>query len=426
MISRDKNKNALDFQPKAFTSTRTNIAIYGVVLLIMISVGRIQEMIPGLAVLKLGKVAFGLAFMLYFISPKRSDVEVFSSPQMKYAFFIFLLGLVSTPFSFWPGQSYNFMLFKFSTTFLFLFLILKIATTYADMKKITWGIIISLMVLGAKSLLSGGDRITSGGGTYDPNDLAFIMVLFLPLFYFCMKNERGILRWLLVVVLMVAIATIIATQSRSGFLGTVIVALGIAIKERMNLVKIMLGAGIMALLFSFFASTDYGERISTIFTPEQDYNTSASGGRIAIWKRGLQLMLENPVLGVGPFVFEVAEGTKHIDESTGTTGKWSAAHNSFIQIGAELGITGLILFVMMLVSSIRSLRRLQRDLPVDSELRWIVYALEVGLYGYIVCGFFISQAYSAALFLMVGLTVVVSNIVERERKDLVELDVGRL
>lgn len=404
----------------ALGERRTNIAIYGLIFVIMVSVGRIQEIIPGLASLKLGKVAFGLAFILYFMSPKQSNIPVLFTPQMKYVVTLFLLGLVSTPFSIWPGKSFNFMFFNFLTTLILLFLIVKIAATYADLKKIIRGIVVSVTLLGILALLSGGERV-SASSTYDPNDLALVLVIFLPLFYFMMKSEQGTSRFLLASASIVSLAAILATQSRGGFLGMMTVVLGIAIKERINVVKLVLGGGVLLVAFTFFAPAGYGERISTIFNPSQDYNRTASGGRIEIWKRGLQLMIENPVLGIGPFVFEVAEATKHMDETTGATGKWSSAHNSFVQVGAEFGIPGLVLFVMILVSSIRSLRRLHRELSETTELHWLVNALEVGFYGYVVCGFFLSQAYSSALFLLVGLSVVVASQAERVRESLLGL-----
>lgn len=420
----EMTRNEFDAQPAAITGTQANIAIYGVVFVIMVSVCRIHEVIPGLAVLKLGKVAFGLAVVLYLISPKRNDLQFISSQQIKYICYLFLLGLLSTLFSFWPGKSLNFMFFNFLSSLVLLFLLTKVTATYADLKKIFWGIAVSLTLLGLKTLSSDAERATSGGGSYDSNDMAFIMVVFLPTFYFHVKNELGIRRWLLVLMMIIAFAVIISTQSRGGFLGLVSILVAIAMKEKVGLFRFAVFCGILALAFSFFAPVGYSERITSIFKPHEDYNMTDGGGRIEIWKRGFQLMLENPVLGVGPFVFEVAESTKHIDESTGTTGKWSVAHNSFVQIGTELGFPGLLLFIMILVTSIRSLRRLQRDLPKDAELYWIINALEVGFYGYIVCGFFLSQAYSAALFLLVGLTVVVSNMVDLKRKSVLELELS--
>lgn len=399
---------------------RTNIAIYGLIFVVMVSLGRIQEIIPGLAVLKLGKMSFGLAFLLYFVTPKQSDVNVFSSPQMKYVLGLFLLGFISTPFSYWPAKSFNFMIFQFFSQLVLLFLLVKIARTAADLNKIAWGIVVSMTFLGIMALMSGGARVSTSS-TYDPNDLALVLVIFLPLFCLMLKNKHGGPRILLMASLVITLMAIMATQSRGGFIGMVTVLLGVAIKEKMNLVKMVLVGGVIMLAFSNFAPDGYGERISTIFSPGEDYNMTGSAGRIEIWKRGLKLMAENPLLGVGPAAFEVAEGAKHAE---GDAGKWSAAHNSFVQIATELGITGLILFMMMLVTSIRSLRGLLQELPADCELRWLVNSLELGFYGYVTSGFFLSQAYASVLFLLVGLTIAVVRQAERYCRPKQELTRG--
>lgn len=384
---------------------RANIAIYGVILTIMVMVGRIQEFLPGMAVIKLGKIAFGLTFILFLITPKRKDISIFSIPQMKYIFALFLIGLASTPFGSWPAESLNFMLFTFSYALLFLFFIVKITATYADLNKIVGSMFFMLILLGVGALLSGKERVATGS-SYDPNDLAFIMLIFLPLFYFKIRNTRGLFRLLLVAGMIVLVVVIMATGSRGGFIGLIAVFIGIFIKERISLTGIILSGMILFLSFMFFAPSGYSERISSIFKP--DYNRTAAGGRIEIWKRGLELTFHNPILGVGPSTFGLSQGN-YTSKKTGTVGVWMTAHNSFIQIATEFGIPGFVLFVMILYSSIRSLRNSLRILPADSNLRWLINALEIGFYGYIVSGFFLSQAYSYALFLLIGLTIAVTN-----------------
>jgi len=390
-------------------SRRTNISIYGLIFVIMVSVGRVQEIIPGLSALKLGKVAFGVAFILYFVSPKRNEVHLLSTPQMKYFSALFLLGLISTPFSIWLYKSFNFMFFGFSTTLILVILVIKIVISYEDIKKVAWCIVVSISLLSIIAMLAGGGgKRISASALYDPNDMALVLVLFLPLFYFMMKNEKAICRLLLASAFILLLVAIMETQSRGGFVGLITVLIGIILKERFSWMKILVVGSMLFFVFSVFAPAGYTERLSSIFIPEKDYNRTAQGGRIEIWKRGLQIILDNPLLGVGPAVFVIAEGAKH--EENGLSGRWMTAHNSFIQIGAELGITGLILFIMILFSSIRSLRRTLREIPNDSELCWLLNSLEIGFFGFISTAFFLSQAYSAALYLLVGLTIVVVHL----------------
>ena len=74
-------------------------------------------------------------------------------------------------------------------------------------------------------------------------------------------------------------------------------------------------------------------------------------------------MLANPLFGVGPEQFPAAEGTLSPfaeRQQFGIGVRWNAAHNSFIQIGAELGLPGLALFIAIIASAFAALRRAGR------------------------------------------------------------------
>lgn len=128
---------------------------------------------------------------------------------------------------------------------------------------------------------------------------------------------------------------------------------------------------------------------------KQDYNTSAQGGRLEIWKRGLSLMVTHPLLGTGAGTYTIADGTTH------EGGKWSTAHNSFVLIGVELGIIALIIQIKLIQRAIQAVRR-----DVDtSPLPWFSKGVEIGLYGYCVGGFFLSWAYSSLFYFFIALSI---------------------
>jgi O-antigen ligase len=403
--------------PQAASEATDSIssATYGLILVIFVLVGRVQEIIPGLAALSLGKVTLGLALILSALAAKKSDIPVFASRQVKCIFGIFSLGIISSFFSFWRGQSIIFMLVSYLSAMILVLLVIKIIGSFKDLRAIIWGTLLSLTLHGIIAIILGktGGRVAAGGD-YDPNDLAFIMVVFFPLAYFMMRREKGIQKLILLGICLIYVITIAATQSRGGFLGFVVVMLAILVMGRIGFIKSGIGIIAVVLAFSFFASGEYKERLSTLLQPEQDYNVTEGGGRIAIWKRGIHLMMEYPLLGVGPQAFPVAEGAMHTDPLTGQSGKWSAAHNSFVQMGAELGFPGLILLVLLLYSSIKTLRSTRRLLRETSELRPILIGVEIGLYGYITSGFFLSQAYSTALLLLAGMSVVLEELARQE------------
>ena len=117
-----------------------------------------------------------------------------------------------------------------------------------------------------------------------------------------------------------------------------------------------------------------------------------------VWKRGVGYMLRRPVLGVGADNFYVAEGTlseRGRQQQFGRGFKWSAAHNSFVQIGAELGIPGLVAFIAMLIVAFRTgLRSSARSHDPDSLTQHALgQAFAATVIGYVVTAF--NESYAA-------------------------------
>ena len=130
-----------------------------------------------------------------------------------------------------------------------------------------------------------------------------------------------------------------------------------------------------------------------------------------VWARGVGYMLHHPVFGVGAGNFPVAEGTisplvKSARPNQGV--KWSVSHNSFIQVGAELGLPGLVIFLGILGTAFAELRTLGRigarrpgaRPPPEAQL---AQALTGSLIAFVVGGFFLSLAYRDLLFVLLAL-----------------------
>jgi O-antigen ligase len=76
--------------------------------------------------------------------------------------------------------------------------------------------------------------------------------------------------------------------------------------------------------------------------------------------------------------------------------RWNAPHNSYVQIGAELGFPGFVLYLAAIASAFAALRRSGGDLAP---------ALTASLLGFAVGSFFLSLAYSDMLYTLVALAV---------------------
>ncbi len=92
-----------------------------------------------------------------------------------------------------------------------------------------------------------------------------------------------------------------------------------------------------------------------------------------------------------------------LNDERGTT--WTAVHNVYLQLGVELGLPGLALFVALLVTSLRSARRAQRvaRASADHELCHLAEGIEVSLLAFAISGIFYPVAYHFYFYLIAGL-----------------------
>lgn len=74
-----------------------------------------------------------------------------------------------------------------------------------------------------------------------------------------------------------------------------------------------------------------------------DFGETSNSQRIDIWKKSLTSIERKPVLGVGIGNFPVVLGQKTLLSKAG-----SSAHNIYLQVGAEMGILALVIFLWLL------------------------------------------------------------------------------
>jgi probable O-glycosylation ligase (exosortase A-associated) len=390
--------------------TGPSLTLVTLMLFTLINVGRIQELYPWLAPYHVGDIV-GMATVLFFLAeyPHKDWIQVFKTREMKYMIGLYILAVLSVPFSAWPGMSFKFITADYPQLLLYFFIIACVVQSMEDYRRIAWALLASVSLLTIFTVMEKIPGRVSVTWTYDPNDLAFVLVVALPVSVFFFSENKGVKKVLIGGIIALSLIAILLTMSRGGFVALVIVSLFLLFKgwRKRPLTPLMYFI-VVGIILMNFAPQGFWERMSTILHPETEYDQTL-GGRTIIWRRGIDMMLENPVFGVGANAFHIAEGLSHADIG----GKWSTAHNSFIQIGAELGVIGLLLFIGLIYTSIKSMRALRRLVQNDPQfgnILWLTHAIEVGLIGYMVAGFFLSQAYSSILYFLLGLGVSLKKI----------------
>jgi O-antigen ligase len=317
------------------------------------------------------------------------------------------LAVLSIPGSVWPGESASFVLTAYWKVILTFFLVVYCTRSVADARAIVGGLLGGLAVLAAATLAFETARTAGVNATYDANDVAFVMSSGMPLALLPALSDRSVARRVAAgCASLLYLLAIVASQSRGGFVALLALAVLFALRLRHKRSGwMLLGFGLVVLTVLFLAPAAYWDRMATLLA--RDSGTAGSydeGGlwsaRWTIWQTGLQLVLEHPLLGVGAGAFSVAEGLSH-----GGLGKWSAPHNSFLQVAGELGLPALVIFVVLIVGAIRTCRRVTAATSESPEgpVAQLASALELSLYTYAVAGFALSQAYAYLLYVLLGL-----------------------
>ncbi len=216
----------------------------------------------------------------------------------------------------------------------------------------------------------------------------------------------------------------VRTGSRGGFIALIAVIVFIVLRySAISLGRRLSAAVLVTLILLGTASNRYWEQMTTIAS-DDDYNRTEETGRLQIWGRGIGYMLQHPLLGVGPGNFQTAEGTLSPlaeRQQFGVGVRWNAAHNTYIQVGAETGVIGLLLILAMIASALVALSRSRRrgSDRADSRERQtqLAQVLTASLIGFVVGAFFLSLAYTEMLYTLIALAVGLQKVAqEPDRK----------
>ncbi len=381
---------------------------YGTVLLILVAIGRLPELVPPLAALQLGNVAVALA-VIGLAFGRRLPVAVFGAPLGKLMVAFTALAALSVGFSVWGSHSLQALLSSFAVGVMLFYLAAKTAASPATYRAYVKALLVAAAVLAVSAVIIGAERRAEVTTMYDPNDLALVLVTCLPFAAVQVFASQGRRRWGFLSLTGAFVIGVLATGSRGGFLGLMAVTGFLLFKEmpvrgRFGFaakIAVLLLVGSVALALTH---DTVWQRIASLANLEQDYNVSSDRGRLAIWGRALHTMSERP-WGVGLMAFAAAEGVGG--------GNYQEAHNALIQVGAELGLLGLLIYVGFYINAFRSLTR-RYETPAGSAgppdpqhhaLMVQAVALRAALVGFFVTSFFLSKAYSPLFFLLLGLTL---------------------
>lgn len=388
-----------------------------VVLLLAIVAIRLHEVVPALSALRPALVlGVGGFIALWAASAQRSRSAVLSDPSLRWVVLYAVWAAITVPFAMWPGQGAG-TLRSFLPAILLVAAVLLLVPSERTIVRVLFGFVIAsainALAMVALASTTAWGRALVGGGSLDSNDLALVMAITFPMALGVATRLSG---WRRLACLGAALALVLsttATGSRGGTIAFLVGALVFVLGQRGSRKFVFLGLLVVAGVFAWFnASRSYRYRMTELVKGEKDYNYTAYGGRKQIWERARLYTIQHPIVGVGVGNFPVAEG-EHL-ETLGMVGKWSNAHNAYLQAFAELGFPGGLIFLGMLIST--GLRAAKHWRPRSNRSGGAAYhrpELLAAVLAFAAGSYFLSTAYFYSFFALVGLIALSDRISSR-------------
>jgi hypothetical protein len=229
-------------------------------------------------------------------------------------------------------------------------------------------------------------RVRYRGTLQDPNELALVVAIALPLALAFYDRRRSIARLLLLGLAFAAIgACVYFTRSRGGQL-VFLSVLAVYFVHRFGFLRGALVGVVLALPVLFLGGRGGAEGASSTLE------------RLECWWVGLQLSRSSPVFGVG-----IGRFTEH---------HYLTAHNSLILVVAELGLPGMLLWTSIVYVALKTAVRGMRPEVAPIGRTWAL-ALLASTTGLVVGAFFLSFAYKDVFWIYIGLTGVLFQAIRR-------------
>jgi probable O-glycosylation ligase (exosortase A-associated) len=329
----------------------------------------------------------------------------------------FLVILASSIFAYRPDVSYS-QLNKFYTWFVIYFLIINIVNTEKRLFLFicvffvaSFKLSLSLSITWASRGFSFADWGLSGppGFFQNSGELAIQMLVFWPLawaFSLKLKPYLNKVKYLVVILMPVtAIMVIMGASSRGAQLALLVQLVVLNYKSILK-PKVIISCSIVFAILWGVLPDEQKERFKVV----GDDKTSQQ--RLLYWENGLEMINDNPVLGVGYFNYVVYYENYYSDDML--YDRAELPHNIFVQIGTDAGYVGVSIYLLLIIFAWRKMTSLQVALrSKGDDFSRLPRYLNISMIGFLVAGQFVTVAYYPFFWIHLSLVVSLKKVVDR-------------
>lgn len=375
-----------------------------------------QTIMPFLSPFHIAMLSVAVAMAAHVLDWSRGRAPLVQrGPATVLSLLLLFWAVASVPFSLWPGGSVGTIAGIFVKALIIFWLLGAIAVGTLRLRYLAWALALISVPLAftAISHFSSGMFIPDASGParivgYDaplasnPNDLALLLNIILPLMAALAVIETRRSRQLLLAgIMLLDVAAIVATFSRAGFLSLAVSGLLYLWRFRSRLdFRWVAAAALLGVLALPLVPGRYYSRLSTILDKSSDPTGSAQA-RWSDMMLAARYIAGHPVMGAG-----IGMDILALNNLRGA--RWTKVHDVYLEYGMDLGLPGLLLFLLLMAWCFRAVSAVRHGRPqsgVPPDLRWLAEGLAISLATFAVSAVFYPASYEFYFYYLAGLAV---------------------
>jgi O-antigen ligase len=399
-----------------------DLAFVAILLYLVVEYARLPVMYPILSVLYLGKVSVALAMVAYLSVPKEKVGRLSGIGAIDFVIVLFLaVSFLSCCFARYQSLAWN----TFSDEVRWALIYFLIGRVVSNSWRMNIFVMLLLLLnaklaqftirsyfselssgLPARYLAKIGIGALSGGWFGNGEDLGLGMVVVWPIAgYVLLAQKKRLYKLGMFGIFLLILLAILFCGSRGALVGASMVAFA-AWAKRPNLKAAALMVLVLVPAVIYVMPTANMDRMRSAENYESD--TTASH-RILLWKAGMRMFPDYPILGVGPSNYALIRMTDYSQDDPHPTP--TVQHNTFVEALTELGSLGMLCFLALIVLLLRlnaKTRRLLLESGAGAKESYeycLALGLDLALVGFLSAGFFHSSLFYPHLWVLLGLSV---------------------
>jgi len=249
------------------------------------------------------------------------------------------------------------------------------------------------------------------GDTQNSNTLAAHILTIIPLtIVFAFFKEPRWMQGIAVVSLPLIINLLVLTNSRGATLGLLASGVAAFVLSRRGMRRyVLLSAAAGGLVLFLLADTQFITRQQTTVAPED----ASATNRFELWKGSLGMIADYP-FGAGGrgYHFLSPKYVPYLSDRGDDEGR--SSHNTYIQVTAEWGIQGLLLFSALIGYTFMMLHRVRSERKTADRVYFTSLAIQLGLIATLVSAFFSNRLYGESIYWLCGMATALYSMRDEE------------